>query len=143
MNSDDEALFAAVELEGGIIDELEADAGRPLGDDEGIGGAIDFEEGLLNATEGEDSQITDGSGKTLSDDILYGERMLLERGRQRPQGSTSAPQDQQQPTRHQRFQPDKIDQVSSNAGPYQVNCQALHNHSPILVLMATFIYRTP
>ncbi len=45
MNSDDDAFFAAVDLDCNLVSELEADVGRPLGEEEGIGGAIDFEEG--------------------------------------------------------------------------------------------------
>ena len=45
MNSDDDAFFAAVDMDMNLIDEAEADIGRPLGDEEGVGGAIDFDEG--------------------------------------------------------------------------------------------------
>lgn len=45
MNSDDDAFFAAVDLDMHFVDETEADVGRPLGEEEGVGGAIDFDEG--------------------------------------------------------------------------------------------------
>lgn len=44
-NSEDDAYFAAVDLGIPNIDEVDADVGPPVGEDEGIGGAIDFEEG--------------------------------------------------------------------------------------------------
>lgn len=70
LNSDDDAFFASLDLGEGemrLIDEIEADIGRPIETDEGVGGAIDFDEGKRGPHEETAESTSSVEAKTLSD----------------------------------------------------------------------------
>lgn len=88
LNSDDDAFFASLDLdevEMRLIDETEADIGRPIEVDEGVGGAIDFDEGKRGPHEETAEATSSVEAKTLSDPVSSSNA-----GQQRQQQNTLA-----------------------------------------------------
>lgn len=117
MNSDDDAFFAAVDLDANLSSELEADVGRPLGEEEGIGGAIDFEEGT-RGLDLEDEQDVAGPEEHFRRDLTNGSisRTAPSPHLERMKSSSSVLSIGQSPYGGHENQPAKQVYVPSNSG---------------------------